>query len=398
MKTKSPYLFERLDDLIAFELNPDVYAHNPIKDDTARQKADSIRAEVRRLQLEFKKQFFELPGESKSAAMIMKNYDAVVLMINRVYTYTLHKDIKDSRLLHALEDSLVSLKELRLFLEQNYVKYLTPDRLMSTIELLKVRDMILEKRQALYDIMIEQRNPDEPCQVVLSALDDFCLKIESGETIQVKEADYYKMIIENIENYAGQETALSDCPSLHELLLFWNLNSKMCIRYFAFGMEMFMNQKETIDERLDYLRDQLKKVNVLPQNPGFIYNADYPSIKTYFTDFISNEIAYWENKNVGFLPNDSYQAEKDKVTPFKVMSGLSGDQISLLLRAAAELKVIVARSVTAVFNAIVPFLSTQNQADLSTGNMRVKSYQGEDRDKNVVIGVLERMIDLIKGY
>ncbi|SDF62160.1 hypothetical protein [Chitinophaga filiformis] len=397
MKTKNAYVFETLDNLISFELNPSLHTL-PIEHDAARQKVERVAAEVKRLQLEFRKQFFNLPGESKSAAMISKSYDAVVLLINRAYSYTQHKDIAASKLLPVLETALAGLQELRLFLEQNYAKYLTPDRLVGIIELMDLRDLIMSKRQALYDIMIAQNNPDEPCQIVLSALDDFCLKIASGETIQLKEADYYKMIIGNIENYAGQETALSDCPSLHELLLFWNLNSKLCIRYFSYGMEAFMKEKATIEGQLDYLRDQLKKVNVLPQNPGFIYNADYPSIKTYFTDFITNEITYLENKNVGFLPNEKYKAEKDKVTPFKVMCNLSGDQISLLLRAAAELKMIVARSVTAVFNAIVPFLSTEHQADLSTGNMRVKSYQGEDRDKDVVIGKLQQMIELIKGF
>lgn len=398
MKTKNPYLFEQLDNLISFELNPDLCTLAPMEDTVAEMKTNSVRAEVQRLQLEFRKQFFNASGESKSAAMIMKNYDAVVLMINRAYAYTLHREIKTSKLLLVLKAALASLQELRLFLEMNYTKYLTPDRLMTSVELMEIRDTIMAKRQGLLAKLLANGNPDEPCQIVLCALDEFCLKIASAEAIQVKEADYFKMIINNIENYAGQETALSTCPSLHELLLFWNLNSKMCIRYFSLGMEMYLGSMGSIDERLEYMRDQLKKVNVLPQTPDFVYDAGYPSLKTYFTDYISNEIVYLENKKVGFLPNDSYKAEKEKVTPFKVLCGLSGDQISLFLRAAADIKLLISRSLVAVFNSIVPFLSTEHQADLSAGNMRVKSYQGEDRDKDVLIGKLQEMIKLIRRY
>ncbi|SHN45401.1 hypothetical protein [Chitinophaga sp. CF418] len=397
MKTKNPYFFETIDNIISFDLNPLVVsAAGPNVDFNG--LVARFNLELRNLQTEFKQQFFSISSEDKGAALVGKHNDAVVLLINRVYSFMQHEDTGRLGLTAPLQEVLSGLHLLYDFFRQNYTRLLTSDLLMPVTELLEVRGMILQKREAILSKLLENSNPQEACDIVMDVLDEFCTRVAAGEVMQIKEADYYKMIVDNIENYGGQETALSSCPSLHELLLFWNLNSKMCIRYFSLGMELYMNNMGSIDERLEYMREQLKKVNVLPQFPGYIYNSEYPSLKVYFTDFISNEIAYLENKKIGFLPNEDYKQEKDKAAMFKVICALSADQISLFLRAANDMKVIVSRSVTALFNAIVPFISTERTADLSPGNMRVKSYQGEDRDKEILISKMEEMIWLIRDY
>jgi hypothetical protein len=398
MKTKNPYVFEELDNIISYDLNPLAVTPADLSDVDFNVLVEKFNLELRRLQTEFKKHFFNVKDDGKGAALLAKHCDAVVLLINRVYAYMQTEEAKELDLSEPLAKVLEGLQELHGFFQLNYARFLSPDLLMPVTELMELRAMIMQKRQFLYEKLLEGNNPEPACEIVMEVLDEFCSRAAAAAVMTVKETDYYKMIVSDIESNKGQETALSSCPSLHELLLFWNLNSKMCIRYFSWGMEMYMSNMGSIDERLEYMRDQLKKVNVLPQNPGFIYDEGYPSMKTYFTDYITNEITYLENKKIGFLPNETYTAEKSKAATFKVLCNLSGDQIALFLRAANDLKAIVARSMTAVFNAVVPFLSTSNQLDLSAGNMRVKSYQGEERDKEILIEKLEEMIGLIRKY
>jgi len=82
----------------------------------------------------------------------------------------------------------------------------------------------------------------------------------------------------------------------------------------------------------------------------------------------------------------------------KIRSILSVDQMAIILRAADELKIVTARSLSSVFRAIVPYLSTLNQENISFDSMRSKSYAAEIRDKEVVIHLLQQMITTIKEY
>ncbi len=397
MKTKNPYVFEKLDDLISFELNAILHS-STISEADLQTLVSRFDKELKRLNIDFRKRFFDIKDERKGAALVAKHSDAVVLMINRVDGLMQTAAVKGDAVVRALNDITRGLHELHGFIKLNYGRFMSSELLIPITELRELRDMIVTKRQHLRDLLLDNHNPETACDIVMEVLDEFCSRVAAGLVMRVQDADYYKMIVSNIEDYGSQDTALSDCPSLHELLLFWNLNSKTCIRYFCVGIELHMGAMLTVDARLEYLRDQLKKVGMLPQNPGFIYDESHPSIKTFFTDYLANEIIYLENKRVGFLPNEEYKEEREKLPLIKVLCTLSGDQISLFLRAANDLKVIVARSMAAVYNAIVPYLSTERQVDLSAGNMRVKSYQAEDRDKEILITKLKEMIEVIRSY
>ena len=73
-------------------------------------------------------------------------------------------------------------------------------------------------------------------------------------------------------------------------------------------------------------------------------------------------------------------------------------QTGLILRATDELRILVSKSMNEVFKTIVPHLSTPYKEDLSYDGMRSKSYVAEDRDKQIAIETLERIIKKIKQY
>jgi hypothetical protein len=72
--------------------------------------------------------------------------------------------------------------------------------------------------------------------------------------------------------------------------------------------------------------------------------------------------------------------------------------MALVLRAADELRIIMARSLNSVFKSIVPHLSTPYQENISYDSMRSKSYSAEQRDKEIAIQTLQQMINKIKEY
>ncbi|MFH7012392.1 hypothetical protein ACHRV5_10995 [Flavobacterium sp. FlaQc-52] len=113
-------------------------------------------------------------------------------------------------------------------------------------------------------------------------------------------------------------------------------------------------------------------------------------VEVRFANYLSSTIQIIERRT-NSNPLVNYQTSK-------VLCKLSTDQTALILRASDELKILMSKSMNQVFKTIVPYLSTPNKTDLSYDAMRSKAYVAEERDKEIAIKTLEKMIDRIKEY
>jgi hypothetical protein len=91
-------------------------------------------------------------------------------------------------------------------------------------------------------------------------------------------------------------------------------------------------------------------------------------------------------------------ADPASVGLFKVLCRLSVDQIAIILKAADDLKLVVARSFSQVLKSIVPFLSTERFKNFSWKSARSSTYKMETSDKAVAIETLEALISKIREY
>lgn len=102
-----------------------------------------------------------------------------------------------------------------------------------------------------------------------------------------------------------------------------------------------------------------------------------------------------------YLTNFTVSQHSNKTiqrSPFKILCHLSADQLGLIIKAADETRLIEARSLSLVYQTIVPFLSTKNKEELSWDAMRSSTYHPEEIDKVTAISALEKMIAKIKQY
>lgn len=93
---------------------------------------------------------------------------------------------------------------------------------------------------------------------------------------------------------------------------------------------------------------------------------------------------------------DEEISSKDHIP--KVTCRLSVDQIGIILRAADDIRLIIASSISIIFRRIVPFLATEKTKVISWNSMRKSSYQIEQSDKDIAVAMLEKMIERIKHY
>jgi hypothetical protein len=103
-----------------------------------------------------------------------------------------------------------------------------------------------------------------------------------------------------------------------------------------------------------------------------------------------------------FLPQYGFihQTSKKQLEPalFKIICKLSSDQIGLILKAADEAQLLMSRSMSLVFKAIIPFLSTPRKQNLSWNSIRISTYRPEQADKQAAIEALKNLISKIEGY
>jgi hypothetical protein len=83
---------------------------------------------------------------------------------------------------------------------------------------------------------------------------------------------------------------------------------------------------------------------------------------------------------------------------FKLLIKLSGDQISIVARAAFQAGLIPAKSLRAVFRLLAPHISTDRKTELSPESMRSNSGRAESPDLDIVLGHLHKVTTIIQGY
>lgn len=344
-------------------------------------------------------QIFHSKQKKQTRLTIQAFYNSIIRLIDKAYHLNGDAANAGNSTSEILEYLSISLEQLQQFIEVNYPQFLSPEERVPVRELLMMKSELEESIKELPAIFIQGRNSAMIIDVVMNALHQFIDRIEQGETITVQQATYHMDMVKMMMKPSEMIRVIPNCPTLHELLFYWNFNSVESITYFTSGLEALIEKESTPEDKLEFLRFEFKRLLHLPVRPKIIYDKKYPSMKAYFAEWIKNEIDYLEQKNEGFTPlSQSLPATKEKVVHHKVQVDLSADQISLILRGMKDTKILLSKSVDLVFETIIPHLSTKQRTELSWKSVQKKAYASEDRDKRVVTSVLHHVIEKVNGY
>ncbi|CAL1519143.1 hypothetical protein [Chitinophaga sp. MM2321] len=396
---KISYVFQYFDQLVSHELNPTALSPKMLTAARARELLLQITEEEYKVQNTLKNIIFRLKEVRHERAMVRKCHNALVQLINKTHEYSKHAHSKKMNTQKVHEAILASQHNILFFIRSRFDALLDAQEAAPITKLLQLKEEIEIKMGPLDEKLKASGNNEELRKVLLSFWLDFINRIELKESISIQEADYHRQVLLDVEQNYEKGVLSSSCPSLHELLVYWNLNSKESIRYFTQGLETVLGAFTDNNEKIAYLTLEIKKIAQMPEIPNFAYAKNYPGIKDHFLQYLTNELQYLEHKVEGFIPISKMKAETIKNDVFlKVMLALSVDQVAILLRAAEAVGLLIARSLRAVFRAVAPHLSTREREDPSWENMRSKAYAVEQSDKNVLIDFLLRMIKIIEAY
>ncbi|WP_418499038.1 hypothetical protein [Flagellimonas sp.] len=395
------YPLEWLDLLITVTLNPSKTDIGAITDVQLNNIILRISEENLRLQLLIKSQVFSTNKENEIKLLIKQYHSSFIILLNQTLENQKAAIPRKLILKNTYKSLLVNIDELLSFIETHFANYLSPEEEVPETYLSVTRKELRKKLDRLKSKHKRITNP--VMDIVLKRLYRFT-DTNLRYKIAFRDIFYKKDLVRGLEEIDWNSVNNKAFSPIDELLIYLNFNSKSFINLLTERISQCINSCDNSIEKMDRLLYYYKAFNQLHRKPGLVLNPNYHDLETILGNWFTQEILYLEKKlHLSVVPLQSKKenpVEKQSTAKEKqkVLCMLSTDQIGLMLRASDELRILVAKSMSQVFKTIVPHLSTPYKEDLSYDGMRSKSYVAEERDKQIAIETLERIIKKIKEY
>ncbi len=392
------YVLEWLDTLISVTLNPEKTDVTLLQSEDITLHRNSIDDEKNKLITSIKNLVFKIDDESKIKTTVKLYYSSLIVLLNQAMKNQIQNSVYP-QLKEISEEVIDCTNEILFLIEDRFGNYLDNRKRLPIAYLNPVREELLTRIN-----LIEQQLNNYPAfkpaaDITIQVLKNFlnCPPDEHSFTFQ--EIEYVKELCSEMERLEYSESS-GFFSRFDDLLIYMNFN---CRKYLDNLTQRLTNEISSCEKRVDKMERLLfyfKSFKQLPKKTEVIFNPKQPDLKKSLSNWFQEEITYLEKKSdfsTGPTNLKSQNVQEEKLKQ-KVTCTLSTDQTGLIIRAADELRILLAKSMSEVFKTIVPHLSTPYKKDLSFDGMRSKSYVAEERDKQIAIKTLQRIIKKIEEY
>jgi hypothetical protein len=177
--------------------------------------------------------------------------------------------------------------------------------------------------------------------------------------------------------------------SFTELLICWNFNELAFIREACNKLMTEINEKESDQLRLEFLRSYIKKINQLPEKNDVSYNIFQPTARKMILEWVSQELAYLE------LTTD-FSENKDVQEDAKLHTSLSVPVLALFTRIFKDSGIFTNCNQTEILKFMSSHFTTQRKLEVSYGHLHSKYYQIDEGTKKKVYDHLMEMAQRCK--
>ncbi|VTR29483.1 hypothetical protein [Sphingobacterium thalpophilum] len=395
---KGKYPLEWLDLLVMVSLNPAKTDVSAITQEQAEQIKSRLSEETLRLQSLIKSQVFSINKEDEIDLLIKQYHVSLIALLDQTVR---NKELTapEAKPMQELNRALLSnLDELFSFLETRFSKYISLD------ERLPVTYFDVTKRELKIKIdRLQKCVLDNPvAKLLVNKMTNFITSPSHPYDLTFRVVLYFRELINGLEKIDWTQNDNEEFSQLEHLLIYLNFNSKKFMNLLTDRLATEVNRYEQPVEKMDKLLYFYKAFNQLHRKPNMKLNPKYRDLDTVIGNWFSQEIVYLEKKlRLVVLPLQGIAGSSNGIEQTlkqKILCVLSTDQMALILRATDDLRIIQAKSLNEVFKTIAPHLSTPYKEDISHGAMRSKAYSPEERDRQIAIETLERIIEKIKEY
>ncbi|WP_348811287.1 hypothetical protein [Flavobacterium maritimum] len=395
------YPLEWLDSLILQTFNPRKLNINSVSESDLTHISENISKETQKIQIQLKNEVFSLQKKRQIRLLVRKYHSTLIYLLDNVIENRKSDVFQAANMSNIIDRIINSLDELLLFVETRFANYLSLDERLPITYLMVSRNEMEIKLDKLKTKKISNETHRELMGIVLAVLYKL-VKSDRGYKVTYRQILYLKELLKSMDGFDESENSSSIYSSFDILLIDLNFN---CIDYVNYLISRIAGDLSSLATAIEKLRKILlyfKEFSQLYSNEKIMFEPSQQNIKNILDNWFKHEINYIE-KGLGFSPESKIDSsiksiEGTSVGENKVECMLSIDQMGLILRATDESRILKAKSMSLVFKTIVPHLSTPFKKDLSYQSVRSKSYNAEERDKEIAIQTLEKIIKKIKTY
>ncbi len=350
-----------------------------------------------------KNHVFGLTKEKQIELFLKQYHSALIILLDQALENSKTIPGKKKALKRLANETITCVDELLSFVETRFSNYLCMDERVS-LTYLSVTKKELKPRIDRLNLKLSKQVTDDRLKTIVVNCLFLFIDNDEDNPITFQELLYIKELLNELEVIEALEENKCTYSSLDRILIYLNFNNTEYMDYLTQKIANKINTHEDISKRMDCLLIHFKEFNQMHRKLGTALYPQQVDLKDELSNWFSQEIFYLEKKlHFSIVPLKDKVARIKEKTPVekeksKVLCVLSTDQTALILRAADELKILIAKSMNEVFKTIVPHLSTPYKENLSYDSMRSKSYVAEERDKKTAIETLEKLIEKIKSY
>ncbi len=343
------------------------------------------------------RQRLRLSSRRKIQLLIKQHHQSLLLLLDQAAQATARINPLNTLAADALAQLTGCVYELLSFIQSSHRDYLDLDEHAPHTYLAEfTRQHHSRISQAKHQLTSKNADPN----LVAILLDSLSIDTSSWlQPVSFRTVFYQRELLYGIEQtlLTVQHPKIND--ALLELLVYLNFNSRPFLDYYTRYLAGKIDTITQPNEKIRHLLLHYKQFNQMHRKPGIKLSPAHSDIRKFISNWFTQEIGYLKDiPQPDPIPLEHLAAAGPASESFKIMVLLSVDQIGLLLRALDSLRILKARSMSRVFESIVPFLSTPRKAEISWESMRSKSYAFEEKDKQTVIKMLESVINWIKEY
>lgn len=360
----------------------------------------TIVSESKKIKIHIKDSFFELKSKRQIRLLIRKYHSSLVFLVDRVVEIRKIEKFNSPEFFRIFDMIVSSLDDLLSFVEIRYSSFMSLDQRVSYSyfsiwkkETLDVLKNVIKKKENT-----GENDPELEFVVNLLAAP---LQNSRKSKYTYRQILYYREIIIELEKLNYPVTESEGFSNLDLMLIRMNFNSREYTERLVTKVGRYLEGFENLSERLELLLYFCKKLSKINADLKLTFNPSQQNLISFLEYWFSSEIRFAEKKAAILMQEQidaSVGSEFVEKADSKLECILSGDQIGLILRATDEARIIKAKSMNYIFKSIVPYLSTPVKRNLSYQSVRSKSYNAEERDKEIAIESLEKIIRKIKTY